>query len=81
MHTGAVLSFDDAAFTADDLDRIEKAVPDTDAGQGERPHGRPFLCHKSIGTDYQCDERGDDRSDREDFQSLWYTNIRRSFLK
>ena len=59
MHACAVLTLYDRPLTAYGLDRIEEAVPDTDAGQSERALELPLHSHKHVLADYKSDQGRD----------------------
>ena len=60
MHTGAVLALDDGPFAADRLDRIETAVPDAHAGEGEGSDEAAFHIDEEFFADHHGHEAGDD---------------------
>ena len=53
VQAGTVLAFDDVTFPADDLDRVEASVPDSDAGQGQGTLKRSLHIHEEILFDNQ----------------------------
>ena len=60
MQPGTVLPLEDRAFPAYGLDRVEGAVPDGHAGQGEGAHQVAFHGNKEIPPDDHGNEQGND---------------------
>ena len=65
VHSGAVLPLDDAPLPAYDLYRVEAAVPDADAAQGERAEQRPLHRQEHVGLHHHAHQRADDRRHRQ----------------
>ena len=62
MQSRSMLALYYVALAADDLDRIEEAVPDTAAGQRKRAVGRAFLCEEHVPADDKRHDGGNDRA-------------------
>ena len=65
MHAGSVLSFDDRSFPADDLDRIEEAVPYAYADKRKTAAQCAFLADEHSAADCKGHKYGDQCSHRQ----------------